>query len=80
SQYPTYLDAFETQEDGFIAVPYVPPLAAGELVRVVHAELYPSALASLGVNVDPSWTTGIAADLLMGEDGFPRAVRLSNED
>ncbi|MDP9171705.1 MAG: hypothetical protein M3N54_13900 [Acidobacteriota bacterium] len=69
----------DTQDDGFIPVPYVPPLATGELVRMVHTELHPSALASLGVNVDPAWTTGIAADLLMGEDGFPRAVRVSTE-
>lgn len=73
------LESSDAQDEGFIAVPYVPPLASGELVRVVHTELRPSALASLGINVDPTWTTGIAADLLMGEDGFPRAVRLSNE-
>jgi hypothetical protein len=77
---PGYLASADfQQEEGFIAVPYVPPLATGELVRVVHTELYPPALASLGVNVDPAWNTGIAADLLMGEDGFPRAVRVSSD-
>jgi len=69
----------ESQQDGFIDVPYAPPLAEGELVRVVHTELQPAALASLGVNVDPSWTTELPADLLVGQDGFPRAVRVSNE-
>lgn len=68
------------QYEGFIAVPYVPPLAPGELVSVVHTELYPAALASLGVSVDPAWTTGLPADLLIGEDGFPRAVRVSADD
>ena len=66
--------------DGFIAVPFVPPLAEGELVRVVHTELHPATLAGLGVNVDPAWVTAMPADLLLGEDGFPRAVRVSNED
>jgi hypothetical protein len=67
------------QYDGFIPVPYVPPLAAGELVSVVHTELYPLELARLGVSVDPSWATELPADLLVGEDGFPRAVRVSDE-
>ena len=69
----------DNQYDGFIPVPFVPPLASGELVRVVHTDLYPAALASLGVNVDPAWNTEVPADLLMGQDGFPRAVRVSVE-
>jgi len=67
----------DSQYAGFIAVPYVPPLATGELVSVVHTELYPAALASLGVSVDPAWATELPADLLLGQDGFPRAVRVS---
>jgi len=69
----------EAQQEGFIEVPYAPPLARGELIRVVHTELEPAALASLGVNVDPSWTAELPADLLVGQDGFPRAVRVSDE-
>ncbi len=67
----------DAQYAGFIPVPYVPPLATGELVSVVHTELYPAALANLGVSVDPVWATELPADLLVGEDGFPRAVRVS---
>ena len=78
------LDSAETQadpdSDGFIAVPYAPPLATGELVRIVHTELNPAALASLGVSVDPSWTAQLPADVLEGEDGMPRAVRVSEVD
>lgn len=70
----------DSDSDGFIAVPYAPPLATGELVRIVHTELNPAALASLGVSVDPSWTTQLPADLLEGEDGMPRAVRVSEAD
>jgi hypothetical protein len=69
----------DAQYEGFIPVPYVPPLAAGELVSVVHTELYPLELARLGVSVDPAWATELPADLLVGEDGFPRAVRVSDE-
>ncbi len=69
----------ESQQEGFIDVPFVPPLAQGEMVRVVHTALQPAELASLGVNVDPSWTTELPADLLVGQDGFPRAVRVSRE-
>jgi hypothetical protein len=69
----------ESQQEGFIDVPYAPPLAQGEMVRVVHTALQPAELASLGVNVDPSWTTELPADLLVGQDGFPRAVRVSKE-
>ena len=70
----------DPDSDGFIAVPYAPPLATGELVRIVHTELNPAALASLGVSVDPSWTTQLPADVLEGEDGMPRAVRVSEVD
>jgi hypothetical protein len=70
----------DVQYAGFIPVPYVPPLATGERLSVVHTGLYPAALASLGVTVDPAWATELPADLLVGEDGFPRAVRVSIDD
>jgi hypothetical protein len=71
-------DATELSSDDFIAVPYTPPLAQGELVRVVHADLVPEALASLGIDVDPDRTDKVAADVVVGEDGIPRAVRLTD--
>jgi len=75
-------DASALSSDDFIAVPYTPPLAQGEMVRVVHEELYPQALASMGVEVDPAWTDRVPADVVVGEDGLPRAVRIteSNSD
>ena len=69
----------DADADGFIPVPYAAPLATGEFVKIVHTELDPAALASLGVSVDPSWTTQLPADLMEGEDGMPRAVRVSSE-
>jgi len=68
----------DPEAEGFIAVPFVPPLAPGEMLRVEHRELNPAALASLGVSVDPAWTTQLPADVLLGEDGMPRAVRVSD--
>jgi hypothetical protein len=71
-------DAAELSSDDFIAVPYTPPLAQGELVRVVHADLVPEALASLGIDVDPASSGNVSADVVVGEDGLPRAVRLTD--
>jgi len=71
-------DASALSSDDFIAVPYTPPLAPGEMVRVVHADLYPEQLASMGVEVDPSWAGELPADVVMGEDGLPRAVRITD--
>jgi hypothetical protein len=68
----------DTEAEGFMAVPFVPPLATGEMLRMVHTELNPAELASLGVSVDPAWTTQLPADLLLGQDGMPRAVRVSD--
>jgi hypothetical protein len=70
-------DASALSSDDFIAVPYTPPLAPGEMVRVVHADLYPEALASMGVEVDPAWSGDLPADIVVGEDGLPRAVRIA---
>jgi len=66
-------------DNGFVAVPYAPPLAPGEFVRVVETELQPLALAHLGIYVDAADTNEIPAELLLGEDGFPRAVRVIEE-
>jgi len=62
--------------DDFAEVPYAPPLATGEFVRVVRTELRPTALARMGVYVDAAETDEIPADVLLGEDGFPRGVRV----
>jgi hypothetical protein len=71
-------DASALSSDDFIAVPYTPPLAPGEMVRVVHADLDPDALASMGVEVDPSWAGDLPTDVVVGEDGLPRAVRIAD--
>jgi hypothetical protein len=76
--YEASADAGALSSDEFIAVPYAAPLATGEIVRVVRTDLYPEALASMGIDVNPAWSGDMAADVVVGEDGFPRAVRLAD--
>jgi len=75
--YEASADAGALSSEEFIAVPYAAPLATGEIVRVVRTDLYPDALASMGIDVNPAWSGEMAADVVVGEDGFPRAVRLA---
>jgi hypothetical protein len=77
--YEASLDAAELSGDDFIAVPYTPPLAEGELVRVIRTELYPEALTSMGIDYDPAAGSNIPAEVVVGEDGLPRAVRITEE-
>ncbi|MDP9053722.1 MAG: hypothetical protein M3N93_05390 [Acidobacteriota bacterium] len=76
--YEASADASALSTDDFVAIPYTPPLAQGEMVRMVHAEMYPEALASLGVAVAPGWTGHLPVDMVVGEDGMPRAIRISD--
>ena len=65
-----------TSSNDFVEVPYAPPLATGEFVRVVRTELRPTALARMGIYVDAIDADAIPADVMLGEDGFPRGVRV----
>jgi hypothetical protein len=76
--YEMSTDAGSLSSDDFIAVPYTAPLAAGEIVRVVREDLFPEALVSMGIDVNPAWSGEMPADVVVGEDGFPRAVRLAD--
>jgi hypothetical protein len=51
----------------------LPPLESGELVRV---ELPVSVLPTLGLRPPATRATAVRADLLVGQDGLTRAVRL----
>ena len=70
------IEGLPADSSGFVAVPYAPPLATGEFVSVVRTELQPTALARMGIYVDASYTADIPADVVVGEDGLPRAVRV----
>jgi hypothetical protein len=76
---------YETIADGnFVALPYALPSVPGELVSIVHADLAPEELAGMGFDVDPALLAdgsgSIQADVVVGEDGFPQAVRITPAD
>jgi hypothetical protein len=61
----------------FVAIPYTVPLAPGENATVLRVVLSASAMAAIGFPlpaIDPS--VEAQADILVGEDGRARAVRL----
>jgi hypothetical protein len=83
--YEISADVYSAQDEGFFAVPYVPAPDPGERLSVMHAELYPAALTTLGVSIDPAMMASngngtIHADVVVGEDGLPRAIRLEQRD
>jgi hypothetical protein len=66
-------------ESDFVDVPYALPLAPGEFVRVVRTQLDPMALAGMGMDIAGADGAEIPADVLLGEDGLPRGVRVLPE-
>lgn len=72
-------ETLETADDSdFVAVPYSAPLAPGETVKVMRTQLYAAALYRMGVSV-PATGEAYSADVVTGEDGLPRAVRVLGE-
>jgi hypothetical protein len=69
----------DASDEGFVEVPYAPPLAPGEFVSVVRQELEPAALVRMGLPTNGLGDAPVMADVVMGEDGFPRAVRVADE-
>jgi hypothetical protein len=62
-------------EEPFITVPYTVPLAPEENVTVVRMTISPSAMAGFPLpEIDPG--SGMQADVLVGEDGRARAIRI----
>ena len=72
-------DGATMQMGGFLAIPsaaYLPPMESGAIVRV---ELPLGALPSYGVQIGPDMGTDhVDADLLVAQDGIPRAIRIVN--
>lgn len=69
----------DASDEGFVEVPYAPPLAPGEFVSVVRQELEPAALVRMGLPTNGLGDAPVMADVVTGEDGFPRAVRFADE-
>ena len=74
---PPVETAADDATSDFVPVPYGEGLSADDPGLVVRVSMTRSALGSLGYPVD-EMNAGevIQADLLVGEDGWPRAVRL----
>jgi len=64
---------------GFVPVPGALPLAEGEFVRVERTELDAAALARMGLPLGDSDGDTVVADVVLGEDGLPRAVRVEGD-
>jgi hypothetical protein len=69
-------DDLMASESGFTPVPYAPPLAPGEYVEVVERDLTPAALARMGLVIQTAYNSEVTAELMIGQDGLPRAVRV----
>jgi hypothetical protein len=65
------------QVPGFVALPYAQSGVPLETVVVVRVRMRPAELSSMGVAVPAAAPTAqVTADLLVGQDGVARAVRL----
>jgi len=65
------------QSSGFIALPYAQSAVPMEQAVIVRLDIRPSELSMMGLPVNaPSAGAKIRADLLVGQDGIARAVRL----
>jgi hypothetical protein len=65
-----------TDSSEFAPVPYAPPLASGEMVTVVRTELHAAALDRMGFVVPGMSGNDFQAEVMLGQDGLPRAVRV----
>ncbi len=72
------------QDEGvlrFVTLPLAVGLPRLESGRIVRVELATSMLAAYGFDVDPDVTSGIVeADVLVGQDNQPRAIRFVSLD
>ena len=63
--------------DTFIALPYAPPLLPTERGQVMRVRMPRQTLRQLGLPINEERIfERIPADVLLGEDGIPRAVRI----
>lgn len=61
---------------GFVALPYAQSEVPLEEAVIIRVDLTPSAWGALNVRPSPKTGGGIRADLLIGQDGVARAVRV----
>ena len=67
----------EDPEPQFVRIPYSLPLEPYERAEIVRMEMPVSALAAAGIHIStPDTSARAQADLVVGEDGMARAVRV----
>lgn len=69
---------FDVAPSEFVMVPGAAALPALESGSLVRMDVPVSLLPSLGVTPPPTTATAVKADLIIGQDGLTRAVRLVN--
>jgi hypothetical protein len=69
-------DSYAAATAGFVALPYAESGVPMEDAVIVRLRLRTSELGRLGVPAGPGTANGQVADLLVGQDGVARAVRL----
>lgn len=70
-------DSFHRATAGFVALPYAESGVPLEQAVIVRVSLQPSELGALGLSLAPTNASRrVSADLLIGQDGVTRAVRL----
>jgi hypothetical protein len=66
------------QAVGFVPIPSAEGLPEFESGQIVRLGIPVTALPNYGVEIPPGSVSAIQADLLVGQDGQPRAIRLVN--
>lgn len=66
-------------EEGFVPVPYSQPFAEGEVGQIIRTELTVAGLGRMGITM-PAPYEPVEADVLVGADGLPHAVRILDYD
>ncbi|MGA2481578.1 MAG: hypothetical protein ABSF92_00500 [Candidatus Acidiferrales bacterium] len=75
---PESLSSAVVDESGFVSLPYSAPLGGDEEADIVRVRMARGALAAFGLPVNAERADDlISVDFLVGDDGMPRAVRLS---
>ncbi|HYO83940.1 MAG TPA: hypothetical protein VES20_21230 [Bryobacteraceae bacterium] len=69
----------QAAENAFVMLPYAPPLSNHSWSQVMRVRVPRQSLRSLGLPVNEERLfERVPADLLLGEDGVPRAIRIVN--
>jgi hypothetical protein len=63
--------------DGFVTVPFVPPIASYERSSVVSMQIPVASLLAEGYSIAADPSSVVQGDVLLGEDGRMHAVRLA---